>query len=403
MPIRLVAVNHTTLLAGAERNLGDLLSRLPLNEVQVLTVVAPGNGPAVAAWAKQGVRCIDLPVPHFAGLRSPVLLVREFQKWRRFQRLFTKYLERESPDLIYANSPHAAIASEPVLTRAHLPLVWQIPDLIKDKPLNRLLLQRVFCASRAIIAVSRATADSVVKLGADRLRVHIAHCGVDVAKFDFAARTAGAFRAELGLSAAVEVVGMFGQITHWKGWHVLVEAVPLVVRLFANTRFVFVGRTMVKSDVTYIARLKARLLNLGVDQYVTWTGYREDVDRVMTDCDVIVHASVQPEPLGSIALEGMAACKPVICTEGGGIKEAVQDQETGLVTPPNDPVALANAINRLLANPALRAQMGTKGRQAVEARFTHERRVQTFVDVFRQIVAVSRETDTYSGGDRRMI
>ncbi len=393
-PIRLLVVNHGTLCGGVEKHLGDLLSCLPHDEVQVLAIVATGQGPARALWEAVGLRCIDVPVPYFSRVPVPYFgvmrlslqLPMEFLKWIYFCRAFRKLLHQEAPDLVYASSPHAAIAVEPVLSRFQIPWVWQMPDLIKNRWLNRLALRPAIKNSKAIIANSRAMADSIVRLGADPPKVHQVYNGVDVSSFVVAAQSAGCFRAEVGLGADVPLVGMFGQVTRWKGWHVFVEAIPNVVVRFPSARFVLVGSPMKKSDRRYQAIVMARLAGLGLDRFVIWTGFREDVPRIMADCDVIVHASIQPEPLGVVILEGMAACKAVVCTSAGGTREIVTHNESGIVVPPGDPGALAEAINKLLSDPLLRVQMGKKGREVVESRFTHDRRVQAFREVFRQTV-----------------
>ncbi len=387
MAIRLLVVNHTTLYAGAEQNLRDLLSRFPRDEVQLLAVVAPGRGPARTVMESSGMRCLDLPVPQFSGKRSPLPLAREFAKCTNFRRTLRDLLIKEKPDLVYASSPHAAIAVEPVLARAGLPWVWQIPDIINNKWINRLVLRGALKSCNAVMAVSRATAESIIRMGADASKVHLAYCGVEVRLFDLAFEVIPHFREEHGLGTDVPLIGMFGQVTQWKGWHVLVEAMPKVANVFPKSRFVFVGRPMMELDHVYQSDLKTRLADLGLDEAVTWTGFREDVARIMTACDVIVHASIKPEPLGMVIMEGMAAGRPVICTRGGGTEEMIQHNSTGIVVPPGNPSVLAEAINKLLSDPDLRKRMGNRARRVAETRFTHEHRVWTYLKVFRQVLA----------------
>ncbi len=393
-PIRLLVVNHTTLYSGSEKILTDLVSRFPSGEVQVLAIVAPGRGPARAVWEGIGVRCIDLPVPHFRRVPAPLLggmqmsveIPLEFPRWIYFLRKFSDLLRQEAPDLVYAISTHAAIAVAPVLSRAHVPWLWQIPDIVKERRLNRLALRSAVRNANAIMALSRATENSIIRLGADPSKVHQVYAGVDIKEFDLPACAAEQFRAGEGIDAKAPLVGMFGQVTRWKGWHIFVEAIPQVAKHFPTARFVCVGRPMTGPDHRYQSALQARQDRLGVDRLVRWTGFRPDVPRIMTACDVIVHASVEPEPLGLVIIEGMAARKPVICTSGGGTEEVVTQNETGLVVPPADPAALADAINKLLGDPTLRVQMGKKGRQVVELNFTHEHRVRAFLKVFGQLV-----------------
>ncbi len=396
--IRLLVVNHGTLYGGAEKILKDLLRLLPPEEVQILAIVAPGQGPARVIWEGIGVRCIDLPVPYFArapfpyfeGTRLSLHLVREISKWTSFRQAFHALLRQEAPDLVYASSPHAAIAIEPVLRQFHMPWIWQMPDLIGNRWLNRRALRPALRNAQAIMTLSTATSDSIIQLGADSSKIHRVYGGVDVARFDSAAPSAAHYRAAEGISADVPLIGMFGQVTRWKGWHILVEAIPRVLADFPAARFVFVGQPPTKRDCAYQAALQRRLAALGLEHSVRWTGFREDVEGIMAACDIIVHASVRPEPLGLVIMEGMAARKPVICASGGGTEEMVTHNETGLVVSPGNPGELADALNRLLSDPSLRTRFGEKGREVAAARFTHDRRVEAYLKVFHRVVEIAQ-------------
>jgi Glycosyl transferase 4-like domain len=152
--LRLLAVNHTTLFAGAEQNLCDLLVRLPAEHVEVVGVVAPGRGPLAERVAELGLPAFDLPVPHLAGVRSPIPFVRGLLRWGGFTRRFGDLLATLAPDVVYASSPHAAIAVEPALSRARLPWLWQMPDLVRPTLFNRLALRRALGRSDRIVAIS---------------------------------------------------------------------------------------------------------------------------------------------------------------------------------------------------------------------------------------------------------
>jgi hypothetical protein len=212
--LRLLAVNHTTLFAGAEQNLCDLLIRLPTEQVDVLGVVAPGRGPLAERLAELDVPAFDLPVPHLAGARSPIPFARGLARWAGFTRRFGDLLATLVPDVVYASSPHAAIAVEPALSRARLPWIWQMPDLVRPTRFNRLALRRALRRSDRIVAISEATASSLRALGADGRRIDLVYCAVDPAAFRRSPTGGAEVRQELGVPADAPVVGMFGQITN---------------------------------------------------------------------------------------------------------------------------------------------------------------------------------------------
>ncbi|MDP9073369.1 MAG: glycosyltransferase family 4 protein [Actinomycetota bacterium] len=97
---------------------------------------------------------------------------------------------------------------------------------------------------------------------------------------------------------------------------------------------------------------------LGLADRVTFLGFSGDVPQALAQMDILVHASVGPEPFGLVALEAMAAGLPMIATAGSGPAEVVEDGVSGLLYPPGDIEALAGALRRLSEDPALRARLG---------------------------------------------
>jgi glycosyltransferase involved in cell wall biosynthesis len=381
---RLLVVNHAALFAGAEQNLCDLLVRMPAH-VEVLGVVAPGAGPFTQRLAELGIRSFDLPVPHLAGVRSPLRFLRGLARWAGFTRRLGRLLETLEPNIVYASSAHAAIAAEPALSRAGIPWFWQMPDLVRPTRFNRLALRRALRQSERVIAISAATAASLRDLGADSGRIDLVHCAVDAAAFRRSPGAGAEVRRELGIPAGAPVVGMFGQITRWKGWHVLVKSLPSIVATHPGVHFLFVGRPPRPVDEPYAEQVRLAVAQASLTGVVRWTGFRPDVARLMSACDVIVHASVQPEPLGVVIMEAMAAGAAVVCTRGGGTEEMVTDGVTGLVVAPDDPAELGAAVADLLAAPERRARMGTLAADEAARRFTHEARVACFEGLIRAV------------------
>ena len=261
-----------------------------------------------------------------------------------------------------------------------------MPDLVRNKLRNRLALRRALNKAPAIVVLSKAIRESTIRLGADPTKTRLLYGAVDSQMYDLSAEEAAHVRAEFGLFGQTPLIGMVGQITPWKGWHVLVEAIPAVRARFSNATFLLVGRPTRLQDERYQEGLCARLCEDGQSDAVIWTGFRTDIPAIVTACDVVVHASVEPEPLGMVILEAMAAGRAVICTRGGGTEELVEDQVTGLVVPPGDADALARDLLRCLSQPTLVRDFGEVARTRA-APFSHDRRVAGFVALLDEIAS----------------
>jgi glycosyltransferase involved in cell wall biosynthesis len=105
---------------------------------------------------------------------------------------------------------------------------------------------------------------------------------------------------------------------------------------------------------------------------VVFAGFRRDVGACLAAADVVALPSLH-EGLGVAALEAMAAARPVVASRVGGLAEVVVDGESGVLAPPGDPAALADALRGLAGDPARRAQLGQGGRARVLARYTSAR------------------------------
>src|SRR5207247_11054153 len=125
---------------------------------------------------------------------------------------------------------------------------------------------------------------------------------------------------------------------------------------------------------------------VGLAERVVFAGYRADVPAVLDEVDVVVlPSSVEGMPL--VLLEAMAHRRPVVATPVGGTPEVVVDGETGLLVPPRDPRALADAIRRLLDDPDLAKRLGDAGRRRVELHFSLEAMNRRILELYDEVAA----------------
>jgi glycosyltransferase involved in cell wall biosynthesis len=165
-------------------------------------------------------------------------------------------------------------------------------------------------------------------------------------------------------------IGVVARLAPQKGHRVLFDALPAIKAAVPDVHARLVGH----EELSTTAELMAQALQTGVAEYVDFEGFRSDIPQVMADLDVFVLPSLW-EGFGLVLLEAMAAGRPVVASAVGPIPEIVVDGVTGLLVPPGDSAALAEAITRLLRDPDLAAAYGRAGRARVE----RELRVETMV------------------------
>jgi len=124
------------------------------------------------------------------------------------------------------------------------------------------------------------------------------------------------------------------------------------------------------SPVTYFEELRTLARSDPLKERVIFTGYQERVAEYYGACDMVVHCSVEPEPVGRVVIEGMACKRATIAMAEGGPADIITHGQDGLLVPPRDPTALASAVLHLYEDAGLREQLGRNALRTVEERFS---------------------------------
>jgi glycosyltransferase involved in cell wall biosynthesis len=269
---------------------------------------------------------------------------------------------------LYANLlgvPAAVLARVPVIISSQRDLAHL--DLYKTR--RRVWLRRLQNLSTAVLTNAGAVRDAV--LAENHFapqKVRIIYNGVDLEKFNRGSRDRDWLTPGGQHENAKWIVLVGNMLTDVKGHPWLIAAAPAITREFPETRFLLVGDGEKRQD------FERQVAELGLDQHFLFLGRRDDVPRILACCDIGVLPS-RAEGLPNAVLEYLAAGLPTVASRVGGNAEILQEGKTGLLVPPEDSAALAEALLRLLRDPEFAARMGKSGREYVASEFSVQRMI----------------------------
>ncbi|MHC5010900.1 MAG: glycosyltransferase [Planctomycetota bacterium] len=230
-----------------------------------------------------------------------------------------------------------------------------------------------------ILCVSHRVRDVLLEDGIPSDLLTVVHDGVDLARIADAPDRRAAYRDAYSIPDTAPVVGNVGACVELKGQRDLVAAVPALLASHADTRVVIIGDGPLREALGEQAR------ELGVGEHVILPGFRDDVPSWMRFFDVFCFPS-RHEGLGTSVLDAMAADTPVVAARSGGLPELIRDGRDGLLVPPQDARALADALARLLTSGTEAAAMARSARERVEREFSVDRMVEGTLGAYRRVL-----------------
>jgi glycosyltransferase involved in cell wall biosynthesis len=350
-------------VGGCEQHVLALLARLNRERFEPWLACFEAEpdeaAPMIPMFRAAGVRTIDLRARRRT---DPAAL------WR-----FGQLLRRGQFDIVHAHSFRTELGSVlwgrvPGLAPIVVRTVHNVDEVYVNQPYAAMSRLSAHGLDR-IVAISDAVAEYLRQEAAlpDEKVVRI-HYGIDPSPFQ--PDLPPPSRRPEGDSLRRPTLGVVARLAPQKGHRVLFDALPAVRAAIPDVCARLVGH----EELSTTAELRAYAAERGVGDLVTFEGFRADVAQVMADLDVFVLPSLW-EGFGLVLLEAMAAGRPVVASAVGPIPEIVVDGVTGLLVPPGDPAALAEALVRLLRDLELAAALGRAGRARVE----RELRVDTMV------------------------
>jgi len=390
---RILYMSPHGFLGGAERSLLVLLEALDRARYRP-AVLTFEDGPLTERLRAAGIPTDVIPLPpalsrathRYRGYPARTLLGVSMAAAPVLRRL-RRAIHAIQPALIHTNGMRAHLLGGLAGRLAGVPVIWHLRDFLHEGAAGRI----VRALARLIPARVIVNSDAVgASLGLTR-HVRRVYNGVDLRTFS-PDRDGSAFRRAQGFGAEAPLVALVAHLTPWKGHLVFLDACRLIAARRADCRFALVGGPVYGTDghAGYAESVAEAVRAHGLEDRVALAGVQDDTPTVMAALDILVHASTASEPFGRTLIEAMASARPVVATRGGGTAEVILEGETGLLVPPGAPDALAEAVLRLLDDPALRHRLGRAGRRRAEKQFGAEAHAAEVMGIYADVLGDNR-------------
>ena len=341
---------------GTERQMTELIRRLDPCRFRVHVACFDKGGAWLPRVAERAASIVEFPIRGFARPGTMAALL-GFARWCRRERIEVV----QTCDL-YANVfglPGAALAAVPVR-------IGSRRELNPDKSSGQIALQRqAYRFAHKIVANSGAAARQLESENIAGDRIEIIPNGVRV----------DAGNAPISGRGPVTTILTVANLRAEKAHEVLLAAAAELRPRHPYLRFLIAG------DGPRLTELAKLASSLGLDSAVRFLGHSEDVPALLADADVFVLPS-RSEAFPNGVLEAMAAGLPVVASRVGGLLDLIDEGRTGLLVTPDDPSALADAIESLVLSPARAAMLGAAARDEVAGRYSFDRMVRGFEDLY---------------------
>lgn len=383
MTTRIAFVDHTGVISGGEVALCNLLGAIDRRRWEPRVILGQDGA------LRERIESLNVPVsllttpPILSAIRQGDLTVQaQIHPYRILSSLWyairlARQVRADRIRLIHANTLRACVLAGLAGRMTGIPTVWQIHSVIRSPlmaPSGLRLVQRLARHLPAhILCNSRQTA---ADFDVPKDRMSVIPCGVDGVRFSPNGRTPG----------QRPRIGMVARFSPIKGQHIFVKAAGLLAGRYPQAEFILAG-TPLFGESEYVDQVKLAARDLPNHNAIQFLGFVDDVAGLLHTLDVVVNPSIHPEGLGQVIIEAMMTAKPVIASASGGPIDVIEDGQTGLLVPPADPQALADAVDGILSQPALALAMGRRARQSAIERFDIRATARAVERVYSQVLS----------------
>jgi|GEM_PF-2939077 len=349
MKKKILAIDQGEHLGGAERFFAELLSQLPEYDIHLITT---GNPEYEKLYQKKTVEMHRLELPKLKPIRF-----RNFINYKKSQKKIEEVIAKLQPDIILSNTVRTHLLISSLARQYKIPLVWMAHDRTFPASLLRWFIkypQRIISCSRFV--------ESFYKKQTNRKDIHWE------VMYPFAIGPSEL--KQLKKIKKRKIIGMVGKFIPWKNQKTFIEVATSLHDLYPDYRFVIIGNAYEGNEESE-QYLKACEKMLRINQLKNICTIKKKVPNALVEIaswEILVHCSKEPEPLGRVILEGMAAGCAVICSPFGGPAEVVQHRMTGVMAKPEEET-LKREIKELLNYPEERENMVENAKKEIQEKY----------------------------------
>jgi glycosyltransferase involved in cell wall biosynthesis len=381
--IKVLFVSHSPNMQGAEKSLLLLLKNIDRKYIEPI-VVFPESGPLKEKISSLNIKTYKVRYPWWVLAKTDIasLVHRVTTEIKALSRL-CQIIRQEKIDIVYTNTIVifcGAIAA----SISRKPHIWHIREILNGNPAlhslipHKALFKLILKLSQKVITNSNATKRQFQALDQHN-KVQVVYNAIDL-------ESSGNSSFFINIEAVKEedwLVTTVGSIEENKAQDIAIHAVKIAAKTIPNIKLILIG----DGDKEYLNYLKKIISELDVSANVIFTGYRDDIMRIISHCKVLLAPSLV-ESFGCTAVEAMAAGIPVIASNIGGLKEIIKDNVTGYLITPRAYLEIAEKLIDLYHHPDKARKMGQAGQKVAAKKFSIERYTQDMEKVIRDTVQV---------------
>jgi glycosyltransferase involved in cell wall biosynthesis len=381
-------LNSSAVIYGAETRLLDILQKLDTDRYHPY-VLLPHEGPLSEKLKELGVTTVYLQ--YGFPFRLPDVFRKEsLLRFLRINLYFVRLVRKHDIDLIHANLHINKSKFWLAFLILRIPVIVHMRSHFWLTAFEKFVICRCFKAIFVSQYVHRQFMErhffSFLMRPAPG-HSEILHDGIDIERFS-PRQPAGWIRKELNIDPRAFLVAIVGAVDKIKGPDLLIRAARLVAPKHPHVKFLIVGGLYHPSaeNLAYREGLDKMIEEFHLKDHVIFTGFRHDIEVLMTEIDLLVQPS-EREALGTSMVEAMACGKPVIGTDVDGIPEVIGDNEAGILLNPREPEPFAEAINFFIENPGEARRRGERGRERVLKLFNINKNARHIENIYSEALA----------------